>query len=195
MRKTLSAACVATLLGTVAAHAAPVTLTQSGTLTSNGQDFIFDFLALPTVVSSASVTIASSISGGTEGLDLSGSFSRENEFFSLTFDGAAGGSFSCGGPSSNGSTAIPGATDNSRAFNDCVFSLDVVLTDLSVFADGAFSLGVNFGNDVSTFNQNDQFTATLTYDNVAAVPLPASVGFMLLGLAGLGTVAARRRRG
>lgn len=191
----LRTALVALALTGVASAAGAATVSQTQTLTDGGQDFTFLFTGLAPNVGGGTVTI-SPTAGGTLGLDLSGAFPDEDENFSVAFDGTDQGSFSCGGPSNNMSTAIPGATDNSGAFNDCAFTLsfDIAAAALTGFlADGLFSVGLNFGDDVSTFGDNDEITVSLSYE-VSAVPLPAAAPLLLAALGGLGVAAKRRRK-
>ena len=168
--------------------AAPIIVSQSQTLTVGGQDMTFLFSALP-ASNGAGGFITISPSGGTiTGLDLSGAFNSEDENFEVTFDGVSQGFYSCNGPSNNGSTAIAGATDNSFNFNDCVFSLPLALAD-SFLTDGMLTVGVLFGDDVSTFNHLDVVNVSLNFES-ASVPEPTSLA--LAGLALLGLSTARR---
>ena len=198
INKTSLLACAAVLGMAGAASATTVTLSE--TLTSQGQDMQFLFTGLgASNGTGATLTLATTGTGrrGTLGFDLSGAFPGEDEYFTVSFEGASQGSYSCGGSSSNGSTAISGATDNSFNYNDCVFSLELAIAAAdfdSLIADGTFDLGVDFGAHVSTFGHRDVLSATLSYADIAdiaPVPLPAS-GLLLL--AGLGGVAALKRR-
>lgn len=179
-----------------AAQAAPVTVEQIGTLTSIGQDFTFTFSGISNFIGGAVVTITT-LGGATPGLDLSGAFTGEDENFEVLFDSISQGFFSCGGPSNNGSTAIPGAVDNSFNFNDCAFSLPLAIdaaTFASLAGDGALDVGVFFGDQVSFVEHLDQFKVSLSYETtVAPVPLPASALMLGAGLLGLGAVARRRK--
>jgi hypothetical protein len=154
----------------------------------------FSFAGLPAPTGGGTITIAPTASSGILGLDLSGAFPAEDENFQVLFDGASQGFFSCGGPSDNASTPIPGATDNTFNFNNCVFSLPFALdlaTLSSLLADSNLNVGVFFGADVSTFGDNDVVTVTLSYES-AAVPEPATLA--LIGFGVFGLAALRRRK-
>lgn len=196
MKKTFVAAAAAAALSLVsaAALAAPVAQSQTQNLTAVGQDMTFTFNGLPAPGAGGGTILIAPGSGAIPGLDLSGAFPQEDENFQVTFDGVSQGFFSCGGPSNNGSTPIAGAVDNSGNFNDCVFSLPFNLTgpQLGAFlADGSLTVGVLFGDDVSTFGHNDEVVVSIRYES-GAIPEPGMLALMGLGLAGLG--AARRRK-
>jgi hypothetical protein len=191
------AAAVAFSMLSVEANAAPIVQSQTQILTVNGQDMNFLFNALPAGDGSGgTITIASGAStlGGIAGLDLSGAFPLEDENFEVTFDGGAQGSFSCGGPSNNGSTAISGAADNSFNFNNCVFSLQFLLSGAnlaSLLGDSSLTIGVLFGDDVSTFGDGDEVIVTVSYNSV---PEPGTFALLGLGLGLAGFGASRRRK-
>lgn len=186
-------ACAATFCMAGAASAASITLTD--TLVTEGQDMLFEFDGLAASNGTgATVTLETLAGSGTLGLDLSGDFPLEDEFFTVSYDGVDQASFSCDGPSSNGSTPISGAVDNGFNFNNCAFSLTFTILGAAfdtLIMDGSFDLGVAFGDDVTPFGDEDILSATLSYENISAVPLPA--GGLLL-LSGLGGIAAFKRR-
>ncbi len=194
--KRLITVCAAAVISLFAAdaQAVPIFVSQTQVLDIDGEDMNFAFGALPAPDGTGgTVTIQPTASGVTLGLDLSGGFPGEDENFEVQFDGVSQGFFSCGGPSNNGSTAIPGAVDNSANFNDCVFTLSIPVnapTLMALLADGGITIGVLFGDQVSTFSHNDEVTVSLAF-NSAAAPEPATLALLGLGLAG---VAARRRR-
>jgi len=174
------------------AAAAPIVISQTQVLVAQGQDMTFVFNGLPATDGQGGTIEISTGGGAVPGLDLSGAFPLEDENFEVSFDGGSQGFFSCGGPSNNGSTPIPGATDNSGNFNDCVFSLPFALGGAALqalLADGSLSVGVLFGDDVSTFGHNDEVNVTLRY-NSAQAPEPATLALLGIGLVG---GAARRR--
>jgi hypothetical protein len=194
MRSSIAIAAAAVLsMFSAAASSAPVLESQSQTLTSEGQDMSFIFGALPGSNGSGGfIAIFPTQGTGTLGLDLSGAFPLEDENFEVAFDGVSQGFFSCGGPSNNGSTAIAGATDNSVNFNDCVFNLPLALAD-SFLADGSVTVGVLFGDDVSTFGHNDVVNVSLRYES-AAVPEPGMLALTSLGLGLVGLARTRRTK-
>lgn len=197
----LSGVAVATCVA--ASSAGAVTVSQEQVLDENGEDmeFVFDGLAMSNG-DAGTVTITPSGSSGTIGLDLSGAFPLEREYFEVVFEGDSRGFYSCGGPSYNGNTAvaIAGAVDNSFNFNNCAFSLSIGIggADLmAALADGMVTVGVFFGDDVSTFGDDDIVRVTLEYvegGDIPPIPLPASIGFLGLGLLGLGGLARARRK-
>ncbi len=198
--KILSGAVFASFI--VVSAASATTVTQTQILDSTGEDMTFVFGPLPSNNGAGgTLTIASGGSSGIEGIDLSGGFANENENFEVVFEGASLGFFSCGGPSGNGSTPIPGATDNSFNFNNCVFSLELTLSAAELtaaLADGSITVGVLFGDEINfagdgvdPFGDDDEVVVTLAYE---AVPLPAALPLFATALGGLGFVGWRRKR-
>lgn len=59
----------------------------------------------------------------------------------------------------------------------------------SLIADGMITVTLDYSQQVSEVTTGGNFS----FDEVAPVPLPASVGFLGLGLAGLGALRARRK--
>lgn len=188
----IACAAIAVAVGTSGALAA--TTSQSQFLTVDGQSLAFDFVGLgASDGTGGTLSIATGVSlgeDGSEGVDIDASFG-EVELFDLAFGGTSLGAYSCGSPA--GATAIPNATVTSTV--NCVFSLDVDLDAsllTSAVADGSTSVVVDFSDAVRGFAAGDEIVATLTYGEVAPIPLPAS-GLLLAGA--LGMLGLRRRRG
>lgn len=186
---------LATLLSLSAASAVPYGATQSQILTEDGQDLFFTFGGLPEPAGPATVTIASGGSLFIPGIDLSGSFEFDEEYFEATIDGTSLGFYSCGGTSSVGATVIPGTEGHTDVF-DCEFSLPLTLaretTEEALF-DGRTVIGVLFGPGVQAFFDRDEVTVTLSYETAAPIPVPASLPLLGAGLGGLALVWRRRR--
>ena len=184
----------------VAILAAPVSAlvvqSQSGIMTSEGQDFAFDFSGLArsngtggrVVISSGPATKAAAIDDGFD-LDGIGDFGA-HEFFTVFADDLSLGTYDCAGKHG---TTIPGFTMNGEA--DCIVSLEIpVAADAldGVIGGGAMTLAVNFASGVGHFGDGDQLNVSLSYEEIAPIPLPAT-GLMLLGaLAAVGAIARRR---
>jgi MYXO-CTERM domain-containing protein len=202
----LSITAVAAALAVAGGASAAVNVSQTQILTEDGQDMDFLFAGLPEPDdgSAGTITIASGGSAITEGLDLSGAFTDEDEYFEVFFDGALQGSYSADGPSSNGSTPIPGAVDNSVNFNDAVFTLALPVdaaTLAGLLADGNLTVGVYFGDDVDhawnsgTRSHRDEVVVSVEYTAVdnGVIPEPSTVT-VWAALSGFGLLVARRRR-
>lgn len=175
-----------------------VVQSQSGIMTKNGQRFDFAFTGLPASNGTGGmVTISSgpATKGGPAdaGFDLDGvGVGKKNELFHVGAEGSLLGRYTCSGPKGQ---VIPGFTMNGKA--DCVFSLviDLGAAQLdNLLLDGIVNLAVSFGRGVGHFGDGDQLNVSLSYEEMAPVPLPATGILLAGGLAGLG-FAARRRRG
>ncbi len=192
---TILAAASASALMSVPASA--LVLSQSDVMTTNGQNFAFNFSGLlPSDGTGAVITIASGPattgSADDDGFDLDGvGDGRHSEYMAVSAEGTHLGKYSCGGGIG---TSIPGFTMNGPA--DCMFSLDIALdgaTFDSLISDGVLSLLVDFGWGVGDFHDGDQLNVSLAYNEVVPAPLPAA-GLMLMGgLAGLGALSRRRK--
>lgn len=187
---------LATLLSLSAANAVPFDATQTRNLTEDGEDLFFTFNDLPDPAGPANITIASGGSLFIPGIDLSGGFAFDEEYFEATIDGTSLGFYSCGGPSSVGATVIPGTEGQMEIF-DCEFSLPLTLTQETTedaLSDGRTVIGVLFGSGVESFFDQDEVVVTLSYETVAPIPLPASMPLLGVGLGGLALVRRRHRR-
>jgi hypothetical protein len=195
-----SLAVTAAAIGIFAVPAsALVVQSQSGIMTSEGQDFAFDFAGLArsngtggkATISSGPATTAQSID---DGFDLDGvGDTADYEYFTVFADDLSLGTYDCAGKHG---TTIPGFTMNGEA--DCIFSLEIpVAVDAldSVIGDGAMTLAVNFASGVGHFGDGDRLDVSLSYEELAPIPLPAT-GLMLLGsLVAVGAIARRRTSG
>lgn len=187
---------LATFLSLSAANAVSYDTTQVRNLTEDGEDLFFTFDGLPDPAGPANITIASGGSLFIPGIDLSGSFEFDEEYFEATVDGTSLGFYSCGGPSSVGATVIPGTEGQTEVF-DCEFSLPLSLTQEmtdDTLSDGRTVIGVLFGPGVASFYDQDEVVVTLSYETVAPIPLPASMPLLGVGLGGLALVRRRHRR-
>lgn len=193
MRRTsFTFAAFAALALSGAAQAATFTKSQTQILEIDGQDLTFTFAGLlPSDGTGGTLTIASGINeakpGSFDGLDIN----QSNEFFALSIEGTSFGNFNCTG--AGGHIRIAGANNDS----DCDFSLPIALSAAQLghfLADGILTASIDFSAAVGAFapGERDQVNVSLSYETPPApVPLPAT-GLLLL--AGLGTIAARRRR-
>lgn len=188
MRRIAFAAAVMTLGFASIAEAAPVSFSQTQILTSNGQDFTYNFNGAPasdgtggilTIASGVSLTFAPLYNG----LDLD----QNGEFFDVSVEGTGLGRYACN--SGSGATNIPGNTGGI----DCDFSLDIPLTGTQLDAfllDGLVSVGINFSRFVNHLGDQDQVIVTISYQGAdvefGVVPLPAAGVMLMTGIGALG---------
>lgn len=182
------------VMGLTAGAASALTTTQTQILTTHGQTMTFNFTGLaPSDGSGGTITIASGLATAAtpdeNGLDLDDS---KFEFFDVYFDGVLQGGFNCAG---GVATAIAGCTSNGPGDN--IFSLALSLSGSalqSLIADGSVAVRLVFSGLVDEFGDGDEVKVSLTYNPVAAVPLPAALPLLASGLGALGFAGWRRRK-
>ncbi|PWJ18279.1 VPLPA-CTERM sorting domain-containing protein [Jannaschia seohaensis] len=177
----------AMLLGS-AAMAQAVSITLTDNLTTKGDTLEYAFSALPLSDGGpGTLTIATNGDGPVPGIDLDGTL----EYFDVFFDSSTSlGRYECS-TANDGGTLIPGASGGI----DCQFSFDITISAgglATALADGSALVRLVMGPQVNDFGEGDGIDVTLSYDEIAAVPLPASAWLLL---AGLGAIALRRRQG
>lgn len=93
---------------------------------------------------------------------------------------------------SNGSAPVFSTITDDTAEMDTHYIGQVGISESvlnSMISDGEISGTVSFSQDVSYATSG----VTIAFEEVAPVPLPASLGFLGLGMAGLGALRARRK--
>lgn len=192
MRKLFKLAALLIFMGPLAAYAAPVSVSQTQDITTDGQDFTFDFLGLP----------ASDGSGGQFSFYARGDYTDpqfETPF--ITFEFVSGTlqlndmgvvSNTVAGLSlfANNTVAGGGGVDQVLDF---VFDMDGSLLD-SLLADNMITVFVDNPDSVNAQSSYRDFVQ-LTFDYNSApkqVPTPAPLALMGLGLVGIGFVRRRK---
>ncbi len=188
--KSALALAATTLALAMPAAAAPVSFSQTQSMTSNGQDLAFSFAGLD----------ASDGTGGTltlvgNTLDLGSSIF---EFMDVSIEGTGFGRWSCGG-NGIGSSSIPGWTDSGSGNGSrCAFTLNIGISAAQLdgfLLDGTVNILAAMSFGVTVLGApSDNLTATLSYNTAPplAVPAPAGGALLLGGLFGLATLRRRR---
>lgn len=173
MNKQALACAAIAACGSVASAQFTVMLTDSASITEDGQMFTFTFDMLPGAISAGSLTI-----------DALGDYSvvpPSTETMDWDIDGIASGQ-------GFEADAFSGPVD---LFQNAVSqSWNISESDMAaITADGTLTITIQNAGSVGTFpDQPDDFVSV--YLEYRAVPAPASAGLLALG----GLVAARRRR-
>jgi len=169
------------------AFALPISVTASDTITQSGDTLLYNFAGLPTSSVGGGTLTLFTLGSGLDGIDLG---SSTDEFMDVFFDGTNLGRYECG-TANDGGLLIPGAVGST----DCLFSLPIPVSAglmASSVADGAVGVSLAMGSQVNFFpGENDTINARLEFSSgPAAVPAPATLALMVVGLLGL-----RMRRG
>lgn len=190
-----SSIAAAALSVAMASSAFAVTVSDEQVMTTNGQDFTFEFTGLPqSNGAGGTLTISSGISesnpGVWDGFDIDGQ-SNSNEFFEVLFEGTSLGTYNCAG--NRGHTLIAGCTGSGV---DQIFSLSLALSPsmiTSALTDGSVAIAVNFSRRVNHLGDRDVLRSALTFEAIHVTPIPMSAVLLATGLVGLAALRRSRR--
>jgi hypothetical protein len=176
----------------VSAQAAPVSLTQEQSITSDGQSFDFQFLSLP----------SSDGSGGQFSITLSGDYSprtppplSEGSIVSLDIAAGTVELYNSSSSAAIFSNTVNGLSLNSTNFSGggnnvtlgYIFDMNAALLD-SILLDSIFSVSVQNSSDVNS-SFGGSVAVGIAYN---IVPIPAAVWLFGSALAGLGWIRRRQ---
>jgi hypothetical protein len=169
------------LLASTAAQAASISFGPTSA-SGSGPTINFSGLVAPTgITGDATITFT-----------VNGDLNSSSEYIDINLDG-----FSLGRVFDNNSAndAFDFAGDSgNQSQSDLTGSATISNAVMAgLIADGLLNLSFSFSNSVDCCGSVNKLVGTISYADIAPVPLPASLPFLLAGLGGFG-IAARRKK-